>query len=204
MKVYILDSSLCNIAECCSAQLLKSLSRRLFIVGAFILFETSSLGQVNNRLIGRIYANLNELTCIKNYHGYSASVLENEDTKKMGEAFAFLQIRDTVTNTFLIIFEKILKDSITQVRPTYLILDTLTIQSNRTTDWISFCECFVDTVFRPEIIALVNAKHNPPEFKKIQNAWYADVLNGKILPLPNKRRVWCWNGDYTSCGDEDE
>lgn len=108
--------------------------------------------------------------------------------------FALVEMVDTIKNRHVILFEKLIHDSINQKAPKYLILDTITIDFTIDSQYVSFFECSKDGVSHPEIIAFVYGDSRKVYyFENIIKAWYADIKTGRIELLEELKNIKCVN-----------
>jgi hypothetical protein len=176
---------------------------KAFLLLIFATITFNGFGQASSSLIGTIYRESKELKQLENYSVWVATLIDKKDTDS--NEYAIVWFNDSLTDRQLIILEKIVRDSPSQKQPNYLILDTLFVQFKSKDDWISICECYQDSAFNPELIALVKAVDNPEYFTKIKKAWVADISLGKIVSLKKSRGIKCVNQDFgVGCDDSEE
>jgi hypothetical protein len=164
------------------------------------LIASSSLKGQNKPLIGRVYRDLKEIKEFKNYYGHIGKMIPTKDYG-VSDRFAVVQITDTIAKQHIIIFEELLKDPKIPGKPKYLILDVLYVDFKSQDSWMSLCECYQKSNYKPEIIALVDAQPNSDFTTKIRKAWCLEFKTKKIIPLSNKEVVKCSSQDE-GCEEE--
>jgi hypothetical protein len=168
----------------------------------FCLWTITFNCQDNSGLVGKVYRHKEELRQLDNYSDAKATLIDKKSND--GFEYAIVWLSDNSTQKQILIFERIIRDRPSQAQPNYLIVDTLTLLFKSKSDWLSFCECYEDTVFRPEIIAHVKALDDEEYFTDIYSVWVADMSIGKFVPYGRSRKIKCLNQDFgIDCGDSE-
>jgi hypothetical protein len=159
-----------------------------------------------NSLNGLVFRDRHEIKQLSNYIDQGASVIDigrkslNDDYK-----YGFTHVLDTLTRRNVLIFEKFILDSLDPGKPMFMILDTINVDFKSDKDWLTYCNCFIDTTRRPEIIAYVRTDSATEYFDNIIMAWYADTLTKRIIRIDNLKNIKCRNEDYgVACNDNDK
>ncbi|HLG03198.1 MAG TPA: hypothetical protein VI731_06360 [Bacteroidia bacterium] len=172
----------------------------------FILFSAISLTLAScspntaehNSLKGVIYRNANEVPQFKNFTEIGGALIDNGEGAVGESEFAISHITDSIRH--ILILEKLVREN-NNPQSKYQVLDTINIGSVKQSEYITYCNCYSDTVFDPEIIAWVIADGAAEYYDRIIKAWRADTETGEITLIKDTRGIKCTNECYGMEGD---
>lgn len=171
------------------------------LLSTLILTGCDSFGDRQNPLYGIIYRHEKEVPQFKNYKDIGGSVIDNIKDKSGNYEFGISHLTDSIRH--ILTFEQFIREP-NNPQPKYQILDTINIDNIKENEFITYCNCRQETIFDPEIIALVIADEDKEYYDKIVRAWRADTKAGKIILIENTTGINCINEGYglDGCGED--
>ena len=175
------------------------------LTGLFLtVFLTScnDFGDRQNPLYGIIYRLEKEVTQFKNYKDIGGSVIDNTKDEAGNYKFGISHLTNNVRH--ILTFEQFIREP-NNPQPRYQILDSINIDNIKEIEYITYCICRQDSIYDPQIIALVIADEEQEYYDKIVRAWRADTETGEIVLIKNTKGINCINEGYglDACGEEE-
>ena len=167
-----------------------------------LLMGCSDFGDRQNPLYGIIYRDEKEVPQFKNYKNVGGSVMYNFKDEAENYKFGISHLTDSIRN--ILTFEQFISEP-NNPQPKYQILDTINIDNIKEYEIITYCECRQDTIFDPQIIALIKAEQDN-DYYRIVRAWRADTKTGKIVLIKNTNGINCNLPSYyglDGCGNDE-
>ena len=162
-----------------------------FVIAA--LFVATGCGQgtkkqsKQNSLYGKIYTNTEDISELKHYQNYCGGW--GIDEENIGIEY----YKDNNENVICIVTEFLQHDE--NGNPIRKILDTINIGKLKAGEMLTYGNCWQDSIWSPEIIAIVNAE-DKEIFDKIVKAWRVDNKTGSIASIENFVGIACLNEGY--------
>ena len=138
-------------------------------------------------LCGKIYSNIEDISELKHYQKYCGGWgIDEENT-------GIEYYKDNNENVVCVITKLLQHDE--NGKPIRKILDTVNIGKLKVGEILTYGDCRQDTIWSPEIIAVVIAE-DKEVFDKIVKAWRVDKKTGSAKPIECFEGIWCINEGY--------
>lgn len=140
-------------------------------------------------LFGKIFREPAELPELAAYSDIGGAVITDPSVKDFEYGIGWLQS----ANENVIIMEKFIDGAEGKTR--YEILDTIMVPKLKDGQYISYCNCYRDTIFDSRIIAVVN-EDEKEFYNSIVQAWSADPRTKKITRITDLKGIRCTNESF--------
>jgi hypothetical protein len=160
---------------------------------AVLLTNCNDYGNKQNPLYGVIYREKTEVPQFLNYKDSGGSVIDKVEDESLNHKYGISHLENNVRH--ILIFEQFIGEENTS-QPKSQILDTINIDNVKKSEYLTYCNCRKDTIFDPEIIAIVLADKDNEYYDKIIKAWRADTKSGKIILIKDTKGINCINEGY--------
>jgi hypothetical protein len=137
------------------------------LLATVFLTSCNDFGNRKNPLYGIIYRHEREVPQFKNFKDIVGSVIANFKDKVGNYEFGISHLTDSIRH--ILSFEQFIREP-NNPQPKYQILDTINIDNINENEYITYCNCRQDTIFDPQIVALVIADEDEEYYDKIVRA----------------------------------